>query len=97
LKDVKICIRYNLIRGEVRDNQCGDYQYADDICNGLGLRGELPDKKKKIILFLGDSFTEGAGAPVDSSVPELLRKYVVSNDSTSDVLNAGIAGNDIFF
>lgn len=83
--------------GEIRDNQCGDYQYPNDTCNALGLRGELPAKEKDIILVLGDSFTEGAGAPSDSTVPALLGDYFQQNDSTVGVLNAGISGNDIFF
>lgn len=83
--------------GEIRDNDCGEYVYPDDTCNALGFRGKLPDKSKKITLLLGDSFTEGAGAPADSSIPELLRKQLYLIDTSSDVLNAGIAGNDIFF
>lgn len=83
--------------GEIRDNNCFDYQYANDTCNALGFRGRLPSENKKIILVLGDSFTEGAGAPADSSCPALLRKYITAKDSSLDVLNAGISGNDIFF
>jgi len=83
--------------GEIRDNNCGDYQYANDTCNALGFRGPLPPKNKKIILTLGDSFTEGAGAPADSSYPALLRNYITATDTNFDVLNAGISGNDIFF
>lgn len=83
--------------GEIRDNNCLDYQYANDTSNTLGFRGVLPNKKKKIILVLGDSFTEGAGAPADSCFPFLLRKHIAQKDSSLDVLNAGVSGNDIFF
>ncbi len=83
--------------GEIRDNDCGDYRFQNDTCNALGFRGSLADSTKEIILVLGDSFTEGAGAPVDSSIPALLRRYVNAHDSDIDVLNAGVPGNDIFF
>ncbi len=83
--------------GEIRNYSCPDYPYPDERCNAFGLRGALPDKNKKIILTLGDSFTEGLGAPADSCYPALLRNYIVAKDSLQDVLNAGVAGNDIFF
>lgn len=83
--------------GEIRYNDCGDYQYANDTCNALGLRGKLPAKEKNIVLVLGDSFTEGAGAPADSTIPSMLGDYFAFKDSALGVINAGIAGNDIFF
>ena len=46
---------------------------------------------------MGDSFTEGCGAPADSSIPALLRAYVTAHDTGTDVMNCGVSGNDIFF
>lgn len=83
--------------GEIRDNNCLDYKYATDTCNSLGFRGLLPRSDKKIIVVLGDSFTEGVGAPVDSSFPALLRNHILLEYPDYDVLNAGVSGNDIFF
>jgi hypothetical protein len=83
--------------GEVRNYECSDYHYPDENCNALGLRGKLPAKNKKVVLFLGDSFTEGVGAPTDSSIPFLVNKHIVAGDSNAAVLNGGISGNDMFF
>lgn len=67
-------------------------------CNLLGFADtEWPVEKKageKRILVLGDSFTEGIGAPADSSYPSVLRAMYVQKDSNITVMNAGIAGND---
>lgn len=65
------------------------------VCNSLG----FPDKEwetaldhKKRILFLGDSFTEGYGAPQDSSYVSILRTLI--DTAQAELMNAGIAGND---
>ena len=83
--------------GEVRNYECSDYHFPDENCNALGLRGRLPAKNKKVVLFLGDSFTEGVGAPADSSIPFLVNKHITAADSNAAVLNGGVAGNDMFF
>ncbi|HXH18354.1 MAG TPA: SGNH/GDSL hydrolase family protein [Chitinophagales bacterium] len=58
----------------------------------LNLTGTGNTKK---ILCLGDSFTEGIGAPADSTWPRFLERYLNSacNDSFI-VYNAGISGSD---
>jgi lysophospholipase L1-like esterase len=68
------------------------------ICNSLGfsdVEWSLEKKKnQKRILVLGDSFTEGVGAPFDSCYPSILRAHLSSIDSNISIMNAGIAGND---
>ncbi len=49
------------------------------------------------ILCLGDSFTEGDGAPKDSSYPKLLEKLLKKNRRNYEVMNAGTCGSDPFF
>lgn len=44
------------------------------------------------IVFLGDSFVFGTGAPQDSSLPVLLSKYTNVN-----IINAGMPGSDPFY
>ena len=83
--------------GEVRNYNCADYQFPAETCNALGLRGKLPGKTKNLTAFFGDSFTEGVGAPIDSSIPALVGKHITDQDSNTAVLNAGVSGNDIFF
>ncbi len=67
-------------------------------CNSLGIPDkEWPVAKKngeKRILILGDSFTEGVGAPADSSYPAILRSIYNTVDTNITIMNAGIAGND---
>ena len=73
-----------------------EYSYTR-VSNALGLSdGEWSVDQtsgRKRILALGDSFTEGDGAPFDSSYVALLRRYV--GDSI-EVLNAGTCGSDPF-
>jgi lysophospholipase L1-like esterase len=54
-----------------------------------------PRKKGKRILVIGDSFTEGVGAPPDSSYPRILATLI--KDSDTQVIDAGLGGSDIFF
>ncbi len=77
-----------------------DFKYPYKI-NSLGFRGEeiqtdVPDSVNHIIV-LGDSFAEGAGAPADSSWPELLQIFLDSAGILNEVTNAGISGSDPFF
>lgn len=70
--------------------------------NALGLRGDNFLMQKPVntirIITLGDSFTEGIGAPADSSWPVLLRQLLVqSSDTNYEVLNAGSSGSDPYF
>lgn len=54
------------------------------------------DKKSLNILALGDSFTEGDGAPYDSSYVAVLRTLLTDRDSIN-IMNAGVCGSDPFF
>lgn len=53
------------------------------------------------VLTLGDSFTEGFGAPADSAWPRVLESYSVFREVSEgkhvEVYNAGMAGSDPFF
>jgi lysophospholipase L1-like esterase len=49
------------------------------------------------ILALGDSFTEGDGAPFDSSYVAFLSKRMQVNGHQVYCMNAGVCGNDPFF
>jgi lysophospholipase L1-like esterase len=49
------------------------------------------------ILALGDSYTEGVGAPEDSSWVKLLEKKMKSQNQDVCCFNAGISGSDPFF
>jgi hypothetical protein len=82
---------------EVRDNTTLDYRFPDYRCNAKGLRGELPRPRSKVILAVGDSFTEGAGTPCDSTYTVLLEKHLRQDDPSRAVINAGVSGNDPFF
>ncbi|CAK9253290.1 unnamed protein product [Sphagnum jensenii] len=48
------------------------------------------------IAALGDSYTEGAGAPQDSSWPRLLQHELYHTDSL-EVMNCGVSGSDPIF
>jgi len=59
----------------------------------------VSDHSKNWIITIGDSFTEGVGAPMDSSWPRLLNN-IIGHDSAflnHQVLNAGKAGSDVYF
>jgi len=49
------------------------------------------------IITLGDSFTEGDGAPADSSYPAQLERLLIERGIRAEVLNAGMCGSDPFF
>ena len=60
-------------------------------------KASIDDNKYKIIC-LGDSFTEGVGAPQDSCWPALLQgKLNVAFPDSFEIINGGIGGSDIFF
>ena len=52
--------------------------------------------KQKRILALGDSFTEGDGAPFDSSYVTLLKQKLAATGDSVDLMNAGVCGSDPF-
>lgn len=69
--------------------------------NSMGFSDlEWPVQKKvneKRVLAMGDSFTEGDGAPYDSSYVAQLRDKLIAGDSTVYVMNGGTCGSDPFF
>jgi hypothetical protein len=69
-----------------------EFHYLRNV-NSLGLSDYafLKQSDKILIQTYGDSFTEGDGAPQDSSYPALLRNLVGSN---FQIQNFGICGND---
>lgn len=79
-----------------------EFHYSS-VTNSAGLRErEIPlqkDSNEFRIITLGDSFTEGAGAPYDSTFPYLLQNLLNSRsaDFRYEVYNAGISGSDLLF
>ena len=68
--------------------------------NSLGFSDKEWNVKKntqKRILFFGDSFTEGDGAPQDSCYVSLLSDMLNKDSSTFELMNAGTCGSDPFF
>lgn len=69
--------------------------------NSLGISApewaiEKPQGVQRIVA-IGDSFTEGDGAPADSSWPALLDNQLQAEGSRVEVLNAGVCGSDPFY
>lgn len=55
-------------------------------------------KGQKRVLALGDSFTEGDGAPYDSSYPaQMIHMLRRTGDSACYIMNAGMCGSDPFY
>jgi lysophospholipase L1-like esterase len=69
--------------------------------NSLGFTDpewRLKKNSKEIrILALGDSFTEGDGAPYDSNYVALMEKLLSSSGDPTYLMNAGTCGSDPFF
>lgn len=69
--------------------------------NEVGFRDKRIKKKQPgnyRIVAVGDSFTEGIGAPADSSWPALLENRLSKSfQQEFDVLNAGVFGSDPFY
>lgn len=80
--------------------QNAEFSYLHQF-NSLGLRGVEPvmDTSKFTIIGLGDSFTEGMGAPQDSTWLSILQHKLNENDSLGVVqcINAGVSGSDLFY
>jgi lysophospholipase L1-like esterase len=55
---------------------------------------ETKDSAVYRIVTLGDSFTQGVGAPYDSSYPAQLSKILAVQGIKAEVLNAGVSGSD---
>ena len=70
--------------------------------NSFGLREKKEsftgDSSVFKILALGDSYTEGVGAPADSTWPSFLETYLNRKTNGSvEVYNAGVSGSDPFY
>ncbi len=68
--------------------------------NALGLREKdtvYTDTTALRILCLGDSYTEGFGAPYDSSYPRALERALNKQGCHCQIYNAGKAGSDPFY
>ncbi len=58
----------------------------------------VKDTSSSMILALGDSFTEGDGAPYDSTWVKQLELKIVKNDTNKYIVyNAGVCGSDPFY
>lgn len=77
-----------------------DFKYPYSI-NSLGIReGEIEKEKssrKKRIFCFGDSFTEGVGAPYDSSYVKELGKKIKEKSKDFEIFNCAVSGSDPFF
>lgn len=81
--------------------QCSEYKYLRHR-NNLGFRDidfyPNIDSNRILIQTYGDSFTEGDGAPIDSSYPSILRNILQANGDTSALIqNFGSCGSDPAF
>lgn len=71
--------------------------------NSLGYSDIEPrlnkDTNEIRIMTIGDSFTEGDGAPFDSSYPQLLKSIIQSNHPSANLslINAGACGSDLYY
>lgn len=70
----------------------GDYYGVNIKTNSFGFRDNeyAVEKKKKRILFIGDSFTLGWGVKFDSIYSKLLEKQLASQGYEYEVINTGI-------
>lgn len=76
----------------------GEFSYWHTY-NGMGLRTGFLDHQKvtQTIIGMGDSFTEGIGAPIDSTWVSLLGDLMKNEMPELACINAGISGSDVFF
>ncbi len=73
-----------------------DFSYAYST-NQFGIREKKlqPKSENTIRIFTsGDSFSEGVGAPYDSTWPHQLEKFLTTDSLKVEVLNIGVAGSD---
>jgi lysophospholipase L1-like esterase len=75
-----------------------EFQYLHKY-NEMGLRDTALFfyRNKKNILLLGDSYTEGVGAPVDSTGPRSVEYHLKEMGKNYAVINAGVSGSDIVY
>lgn len=80
-----------------RNYSSSEFDYPSEKLNEYGFRGEIPNENSRVILALGDSFTEGIGAPGDSTYPKILQGLLKKEHESYAIFNGGTAGNDPFF
>lgn len=85
----------------VIDYQNSEFKYKNTY-NELGNReyniDSFSSNHKKInIVCLGDSFTEGDGAPYDSTWTKCFEKQLYAQKKGFSIYNAGVCGSDVFF
>jgi lysophospholipase L1-like esterase len=86
------------VKRERTESISDEFSYVHSF-NSLGCRGAEPLQGEGVfkILALGDSFTEGAGTPEDSTWVHLLSLRMQDHqDQKTTYLNAGISGSDPF-
>jgi len=69
------------------------YEKYQIFTNNLGFKDKsnrIVEFKKKNILFIGDSFTEGVGVEYKDTYVGLIEKYLKNNNNDVEVLNAGV-------
>ncbi|MBP9689196.1 MAG: SGNH/GDSL hydrolase family protein [Bacteroidia bacterium] len=87
---------------KTRQAHTTEFNYANQY-NELGHRENsfadfVEDTITKKVIFLGDSFTEGDGAPADSTWVKRVEQLVRLNANKKlDFYNAGVCGSDVFF
>ncbi len=92
-------INYAAHTHEIRGRD--EFQYLHHY-NALGLRGAEPslDSNKINWVILGDSFTEGSGAPEDSTWTVLLQNELNKNATDTlhpfQCISGGISGSELF-
>lgn len=77
-----------------------DFKYPYSI-NSLGIReiemNKAKSAGKKRIFCFGDSFTEGVGAPYDSSYVREIERELRNKSSDFEVYNCAVSGSDPFY
>jgi lysophospholipase L1-like esterase len=78
-----------------------DFEYAQHV-NSLHLRGPEPNFSDDVfnIIALGDSYTEGFGAPDDSTWIHLLSERLENTREINrklNYINAGVSGSDVIY
>lgn len=89
------------------NSPCSQYAYSNKeynysvVNNKFGIRDtahQVLRNEKCRILFMGDSFVEGAGAPADSTWPYLLEGVLDARAGDSlEVISGGVGGSDPVF
>jgi hypothetical protein len=71
-----------------------NYKYKANSLGFFGIEADSVDYERKRILTLGDSFTHGIGAPIDSTWPISLEYHLNLHCDNYQIINAGLQGSD---